>query len=174
MEEIKGWSYLGFAEAIQYFEENREEDFAEIAFKKIRSEIVKHYSKKNNRFLQQRTISLQSQINNSKDDGDELTLEGTISDENSIFIDDKDIRKMIEEALFEEPVIYKKINMDWLLSQKELNDISKEYKVTLVNIRKILRRGQALIKSYLVNNDIILDYLSFPSEIRKKRKNNKS
>ncbi|WP_342432626.1 hypothetical protein [Neobacillus sp. FSL H8-0543] len=168
LEEIKGWSYLGFAEAIQYFEENREEDFAEIAFKKIRSEIVKHYSKKNNRFLQQRTISLQSQINNSKDDGDELTLEGTISDENSIFIDDKDIRKMIEEALFEEPVIYKKINMDWLLSQKELNDISKEYKVTLVNIRKILRRGQALIKSYLVNNDIILDYLSFPSEIRKK------
>jgi RNA polymerase sigma factor (sigma-70 family) len=167
-EELKGWSYLGLAEAIRHFEEHREEDFATIAFKKIRNEIIKHYSKKNNRYLQQRSISLQSKNNNAEDDGDELTLEGTIADDNSIFIEEEDIKKMIEEAFFEEPVNYKKINTDWLLSQKELNDISKEYKVTLVNIRKILRRGQALIKNYLVNNDIILDCLSNPSEVRKK------
>jgi hypothetical protein len=168
LEELKGWSYLGLAEAIKYYEEHREEDFANIAFKKTRYEIIKHYSKKNYRYLQQRTISLQSKNNKGNDDGEELTLEGSISDENSILFSEKDIKRMIEEALFEEPINYKKINMDWLFSQKEMKDISKKYKVTLVNIRKILRRGQALIKNYLVNNDIIIDYLSHPSEEKKK------
>ncbi|WP_026574495.1 hypothetical protein [Bacillus sp. UNC438CL73TsuS30] len=141
-------------------------NFEKIVFSKIKKEIFAEYSK--NRKYNSET-SLQHTFSAGQDT--ETTLEHFIEDPNTISLDEQDIRQIIEEALFEESETFKKINFEYLLTNKEPKEIAAEYKVTDLVFKKIRQRGKALIKRYLVNNYFILEYVSCPdNELKKEKK----
>jgi uncharacterized protein Smg (DUF494 family) len=161
-EEVEGWAFLGLAKAIKYYEDNPSIEFEAIVFSKIKKEIFSQYSK--NRNSKSKAItSLQKVIMNGQENG-ETTLEHFLVDEDQPYIDAENIKQIIEEALFEESDIYRKINLDFLLTNKDAKDIASENGISYLKFKKIQRRGQSLIKNYLINNDIILDYLGHPDE----------
>ncbi|OIJ17090.1 hypothetical protein BKP37_00685 [Anaerobacillus alkalilacustris] len=162
IDDVKGWGYLGLVHAINKYELNREEDFKGLAFYHVKTEIYRVYFKKGaNR--SKKTTSLNSELF----DNGEGSIENTLADEDSLLY--FEIKQIAEEALFEESNLLKKINMDYLFTAKELGDLSKEYKIQEAKLKRILRRGQGLIKSHLYQNEIIVDYASKPTEERKKK-----
>lgn len=164
IEEVQAWCFLGLAKAINTYEENPDRDFPTLAFPIIKTEIYSQYKKKrvllNEKSLDEKVLAGK--------DGKGQTLGELLPDNHSIMFDENDIQSMVEEAIFEESVVNQKIILDWLLTQKELEDIAKEHTVSLTIVKRTVRRGQILIKQYLVNNDIILDYLNHPSQDREK------
>ncbi|KAB2334276.1 sigma-70 family RNA polymerase sigma factor [Bacillus mesophilum] len=166
IEEIRGWGFVGFVKAINQYEKNLEWDFSSIAFTAVKKEIIKNYLKRGS---VPKSQSMQEMAYVGKE-GKGKTVEEFLVDENQLSFGIVDISVMIKEALFEETEKNRRMILDYLLAGKEADVIAKEYKTTSVVFRKVLRRGQALIKQYLVNNDVILDYLMYPSDDTKKEK----
>jgi DNA-directed RNA polymerase specialized sigma subunit len=165
-DDIKGWGFVGLAKAILAYEKDRECDLVSLIFVKVKQEIYSQYKKaKISPFLQ---TSLQAEL---LKDSTGYALDDLLSDENALVFSEKDMKSMVATALFEETEISRKVTMDYLFTQKELKDIAKENRLSEVLVKRTVRRGQALIKNYLVDNDIILDYLMHPNEERKKQKN---
>ncbi|WP_078382349.1 hypothetical protein [Sutcliffiella halmapala] len=162
---IQGGGFLGLAKAIVYFETNPNIEIESIAYSYIRKAILHQYVKKNKANSE---ISLQSPLT-IYGDNDGGTLEDVIQG-NAMHLNECDIQKWIRESLFEWPS--NKINMvtDYLLTEKSLEEIAKEHQISMMGARKIQKQGNLLIKRYLYNNSIILDYLSFPSEEERKEK----
>ncbi|NEU29950.1 sigma-70 family RNA polymerase sigma factor [bacterium LRH843] len=150
-EEIQGWGFVGLAQAINEYEEKRDLEFSTIAFFRVRQEIFNNYRRR-----PQQAVSLQSTVSNDVD----KTVEEYLMDESGgILFDEEYIRHLIKEALAKEQRLHKIINIDWLLTLKTSEEIAKENRITLSSVRKIQRQGQALIKRYLINNDVISEYL---------------
>jgi DNA-directed RNA polymerase specialized sigma24 family protein len=164
-DEIRGWGYLGLAMAISIYDQDREHNFLSLAYTKVKLEIINQYRKREH-FRNE--ISLQTPLA-LNEDGSSKTLEEFLVNEEQLSFSEKEIRAFIEEALFEETELNRKINMDWLMTVKEIEDIAIEYGISKAQVKRTQRRGQALIKTYLISNDIILDYLMYPSEERKQQ-----
>jgi hypothetical protein len=167
IEEIKGWGFVGFTIAINQYEKNRDQDFESLVFQLVKKEIFNQYrEKKRERPKSQRNMEDTIFTGN---DGSTVTI-GDFLPDDGFSLNEKDIVRMVEEALFEETVLNKKINMEWLFTPKEIEVIAVENQMSRTQISRTIKRGQALIKNYLVNNDIISDYLFHPSEERIKEK----
>src|SRR5690625_3796748 len=158
IEDIRGWGFIGFVEAINYYEKNPQISFQAIAYGRVRMEILKNYRKRRS---ENKNISLQEEIFTGKD-GSGKTLEEYIPHDNQLTYDDKDIVKMINEAIFEESAKNKNVVMDYLIAGKDIGQIAQEHGIPRQQVNKIQRQGMALIKRYLVNNDIIFDHLMHP------------
>jgi hypothetical protein len=166
-DEIIGWGFYGLAMAINVFEKNRHLRFDSLVFSEAKRAIYSYRKRKQPKPKSER--SLQMQILEGKD-GSTLTLEETIPDDSCFSFTMDDIRNMVEEALFEETFKSKRIVMDWLFADKSIEQLANENNISQTLITRTQRRGKALIKNYLINNDIILDYLMDPNEERKKEK----
>jgi RNA polymerase sporulation-specific sigma factor len=165
-EEIIGWGFYGLAKAINDFEKDRDICLEAVIFSKIKSEVFRHYSQ-NRRPKSE--VSLHLDFNSGKD-GNSRTLEDLIASENQLSFTLNEIRNMIEEAIFEEKPKNKKIILDWLFAEKSIDEIAKESGISQTLVKRTQRRGHALIKQYLINNDVILENLLDPSEEQKKEK----
>lgn len=157
-EEVQGWAFLGLAKAIAFYDENRDIDFSFVAFSRVKSEIWNHYKKKS----QPRSIiSLENQIQ-MRNGGDSMTIADLVGEEDNVVITEKDLYEIINQALFEEPILYKKIVIDYLMSEKSLDDMVSDYELPKSAISRIQGRGRNLIKRFLINNGIILEFATDP------------
>jgi RNA polymerase sigma factor (sigma-70 family) len=166
-DDIAGWGFLGFAKALDQYDKNRGLDFVSLVFSEVKMAIYSCVIRK--RYKPKSEQSLQVQILEGKD-GSVLTLEETIPDDSCFSFTMDDIRNMVEEALFEETNKSTRIVMDWLFADKSIEQLAKENNISQTLITRTQRRGKALIKNYLINNDIILDYLMDPNEKQRKEK----
>jgi hypothetical protein len=171
IEEVRSWGAVGFAESINYYEKHSETPFPTIAFSRIKSAIVKNYIK--NQLYNNKSNIQESAVQGKN--GDMKSLEEfLVSDE--ITLTERDLYKIFEEALFEEVAASRNVTIGFFLENRELIELAKENHINLAIAKRYCRRGQTLIKSYLVNNDIIVDFLMHPSEkdiLRKKIKKHK-
>lgn len=166
IEELIGWGYVGMAQAINQYDEDRSINLTDRIFLRIKGEIYRQYSK---RTKPKTEVSIYEEVF-SGIEGDELTIAETLADENQLIFNGFDMRKMIEEALFEESDLFKKNNIDWFIGSKSIKEIAKESGLSETLVKRSHRRGQTLIKLHLVNNGVIFDYVSHPSEEKIKEK----
>lgn len=158
IEEIKGWGFLGLSKAINHYDSNRNVPIEKIVFRFIKQEVFRVY------FVKPQPKSSESIDKEIYSDGD-TTLGQTLEAEKFFLY--REIKIAAEEALFEQSDIFKKVTMDYFFSPKSLDELSTEYEVPREKLKKMYRRGQALIKQHLINNDIIVSYLTNPNEEKK-------
>ncbi|MDF2903013.1 MAG: hypothetical protein K0S25_651 [Bacillus sp. (in: firmicutes)] len=151
-EEILGWCFLGLAEAIRIYETKPEFKFSTIAFPAMKQALYSHYKK--SKQCCNSWISLQTQI--GKDDKT-TDFQDLIPDHKGLGVSDKEIIKIIEEAIFHENDVFREIILDYYVHDKDKQEISKRCNQPVGKVSKDIKRGEALIKQWLVNNDIISD-----------------
>lgn len=172
-EDILGWGFLGFVVALNKYEEVekqgqcKENDgnkhiptLAQLTFTCVRTEILKHYRK---RPAESGFISLQKPIGG---EGATTTLEGKIADESWFDFSKKNIMELMNKALEKETEINRKITIDFFVAGKTIEGISKETHKSTTYITRTTRRGQAVIKKYLVDHDILEETESYEVEGR--------
>lgn len=164
-DEVQSVCYLGLAEAINKY--GYVDDLGGNAFKEIRKKLYQTYRKKDKPLSE---VSLEKPALSNKD-GDELSVEDLIPCENNM-IDSIDINQIISEALFEERPVDKKMIIDHLIFDKSNRQIANENSIPEYKVRKTVGKGITLIKTYLINNDIISAYLLNPIETPRKKKTN--
>ena len=155
IEEIQGWGFLGLAKAINQYEKNQKVSFSSIAFTCARREIMKNFIYKNSNYISD--VSLEKKLFNENEE-DSKSLNDLMINDNLVY-SKLDIIEIITTALSEEPTNFMDINVDYLINQLEIDEISVKYNLPIQKIQRILKRGKTLIKLYLSNNDIISDEL---------------
>lgn len=165
-EELQGWCYYGFALALDKYEtDNKGIELASLAFNQIKKTLYSNYYKSgklNNDISLNQPAGVLSEGVNS-----EL---GDFQEDEYLHYDEHDIMNMLQESLFEEQGEDKNITIDYLLNETTIQELSKTNKMTIPMIRRVTRRGQDLIKTYLSNNAIISDYLLYPDDLEEVKK----
>lgn len=159
-EELEAWCNLGFSKAINKHKIDSSINFASTAFREIKSTIIQHY------YRSRKESKCKTSLNEplfTSPDGSEFTLEDSVSEDIFRF-NENDIIDMLGQSLFEEQGVEKNITIDYLMQGKTIQKLSRENDMTALQIRRIVRRGIDLIKIYLSNNDIISDFLLYPTE----------
>lgn len=164
VEEIAGWGFLGLAEAISNYEENRDINFVDEVFYRAKAEIFRRYRKQDKPKSEN---SLEKELY-AGDGGESFTIAHTLSAENQLTYNEFDMLKMINKAMSRSQEIEKNVVKVWLITGKCIEEIAKEYNITASQAKSISRRGQTLIKKYLVDNDIISEYLANPASKQKR------
>lgn len=163
IEEIRGWGFVGFVEELnKYAEVANETDeliepserhtlFPSIAFPLIRGAIRDQYLKRSS---EKGHVSLDSTID--YEDSSALLSE-TIAYEKRLDYRLCDIVNLLREALKQLPIIDRKTVTYNLMGDDSLWEFSKKFKKPKPYITRAIRRGQALIKKYLADMDIIVE-----------------
>lgn len=154
-DEAIGWCYLGMANAIAEYQQDTSEEFSDIAFREISKVLKNAYFKTSQRYEY-------SSLDEPVKGYDDLTLGDSLTTE-SDFYDAQDIYRMIDEALFEEEIESKEMLLDYLIEEISMNEISDKRNHRLPYVRRVIRRSIELLRLYLLNNDIISEYLLYPS-----------
>lgn len=164
LEEIEGWGYVGLVKALKEYEVDRTRDFTHMVFDSVKIEIFRAYGRSKQPKSQ---MSLQTSMWEGKE-GSSIALEEFLIDENHLSFTETEIKAMVNEAIFEESEKFKVVIKEYLFSDKNNQEIAKQVGWSESIVRRTQKRGQALIKNYLFNNDIILEHNMNPDEKRKK------
>lgn len=168
-EEVVGWGNIGLAKAINKYEKRPKYNFASYAFPAVKQAIFDQYRRGKGLKSQDAVLSLHKEFNSSE--GSSFPLIDKVSSNDNLDYSYEEIRKMVDEALFEEPELNKKIVIDLLFTDTTPEALGETYCVSKEFVRKALRKCKTLIKNYLVSNAYISDYLMEPGNERKSKEN---
>ncbi|WP_407270026.1 sigma-70 family RNA polymerase sigma factor [Radiobacillus sp. PE A8.2] len=152
-EELIGWGNIGLVRAINYYEKNPNKPFVSIAFSMVKTDIMNQY-KRNRSRLEGSEISLQQEASVGG-----KTIEDYLGIVEDVYYTEEDIIEMIEKSLKKEKdEMMKNITIEYYMGGKDLGELSDRYSITKSKVKKLHRRGKAIIIQHLINNDYLINY----------------
>lgn len=155
-DDLISWAYIGFLNAYEEYKVKKEIKLPALIFRHIKKIYIEEYFKKNR--VDNSELILDKPMP-GKDGIEGDTLISTIESD-SFYYSEKDIEEMVLESLFE--LEYREALMEYYLYDDDVANICKTYKLTKVEMRRLIRRGHALIVQYLENNLYITEWAMNP------------
>lgn len=152
LEELIGWSNLGYAKAMFKYQSDNNIHLVNTVFSEIQDIIRQVYYRGSTKGTSESSLYIMTE------DGTELI---DFMAEEFFSYSEREIAKMIEQALFEEEVVDRGIAIDSILRDKQVNEIANETKLPKLRVRRSITKGEILLKQYLSNNGLISDYLLY-------------
>ena len=173
-DDIAGWGFVGFVIAINRYEkllmesnekkiEGAEEssatdtlEFRQILYFEVKAEILRNYRGKPS---ENSMTSLQGGIYEGEGESS-ITLDMALVEDRRLEFSEGEILSLMGNALNKETKVDREITIAFYMRNKTIGELSKEFNQSQTYISRTAKRGQAVIKKYLKDHDILIENTS--------------